>query len=147
MVPGLSAGLMVLAGAANAVMDLTKSKSMWSRSTWSKLPANHWWTKWAGPDSWKNKWKLDKDGKTTSSDRFFMSSTVFVFITDAWHFFQMLWSTLFILAALMYMPIWGWGGIPVFLVYVVEFIVLKAAYTGTFVLLFDYIFKKKADEK
>ncbi len=50
-------------------------------------PDSGWFDKWANPaTSWRNKWA---EGSTTKP-RFFGSSTFFVFVTDAWHFFQML---------------------------------------------------------
>jgi hypothetical protein len=42
--------------------------------------------KWWNPAiSWKNKWK---NGDPTQGERFFGSSTFFVSLTNAWHFFQ-----------------------------------------------------------
>ena len=53
------------------------------------LPNNSWWSM---KDSWRNKWK-NKDPK--QGEAFLGSSTVFVFLTDAWHFFQFIMLTCF----------------------------------------------------
>ena len=52
------------------------------------------WDEWNPAFSWRNKYK-QKEGKIVIKnnrpvDRFFLSSTVLVFLTDAWHFFGFL---------------------------------------------------------
>ena len=39
-------------------------------------------------NSWRNKWKLDEFGDPTHEERFFLSSTMLVFLTDFWHFMK-----------------------------------------------------------
>ena len=46
------------------------------------LPNNSWWSM---KESWRNKWK---NGDPKQGEAFLGSSTVFVLLTDAWHFFQ-----------------------------------------------------------
>jgi hypothetical protein len=41
---------------------------------------------WGVSVSWKNKWKKDSEGKVlVGQERFWLSSTVLVFLTDVWH--------------------------------------------------------------
>lgn len=89
---------MLLAGIFNAVMDRI---NMFESSIFSKLPGKYqnWWNP---KNAWKNKWKLDENGKPTKEPRFFLSTTLFVFTTDAWHFFQMLWRITITLAIVFY---------------------------------------------
>ncbi|NQY42380.1 MAG: hypothetical protein HRT87_03420 [Legionellales bacterium] len=68
--------LIIIAGIANAFMDTIAFKNG------GRLPKNKWWSM---KDSWKNKWK---NGDPEQGEAFLGSSTVFVFVTDAWHFFQ-----------------------------------------------------------
>ena len=51
----------------------------------------NWWTK----DSWMNKWK---NGNPKEGERFPGSSTVFVWVTDAWHFANTLQMTMYLFA-------------------------------------------------
>ena len=78
--------LFFIAGIANAFMDTIAHKGG------GILPRNKWWTM---KDSWKNKWK---NGDPKQGERFFLSSTALVFVTDAWHFFQMIMLSCFALA-------------------------------------------------
>ena len=82
------------------------SKAMMDLSADNKLAAR----KWNKINSWKNKWKLDSEGKVMSNkkrsfyylwiykpnyiERFPYSSTILVFLTDFWHF----WQKIFILS-------------------------------------------------
>jgi hypothetical protein len=83
--------LVFFASLFNALMDLS-SENIFKKDWWNK-------------ESWKNKWKLDADGnllpctvywwylwlyKPEYQERFPYSSTILVFLTDGWHFFQFL---------------------------------------------------------
>lgn len=73
--------LMILASTSEAIMD--KLQFHYSKSIFSKLNERFW-----NPEiSHANKWK---DGDKLKGERFFLSSTVFVFLTDAWHLFKWL---------------------------------------------------------
>ena len=54
-----------------------------------------WWNK---DESWRNKWK---NGDPLQGERFLGSSTVFVWATDGWHFFQSLFLNMLILGLLL----------------------------------------------
>jgi hypothetical protein len=68
-----------LAGTAEAVMDVLQFK--FEQSSFSKLNPNFWNPK----ISWQNKWKKIGPSGITNEERFFLSSTVLVFLTDGWH--------------------------------------------------------------
>ena len=70
----LYVALFLLAGLSKAVADATAHGS-------PRLLA--WFPRWSGPDSWKYKYKY---GSSTAGPRFFGSTTVFVAVTDLWHF-------------------------------------------------------------
>jgi hypothetical protein len=71
----------ILFGLFEAVMD--KLQFHYKRSIFK----NYQSTWWDPKNSWKNKWK---NGDKEQGERFLFSSTVFVFVTDAWHFFKFL---------------------------------------------------------
>jgi len=130
--------LLFIAGIANAMMDTLKSQ--WPVSRWMDLPAGHWWYQWAGPSAWRNKWK---HGVPANGERFWLSSTALVFVTDGWHFFQMIWGTCFVLAIVFYQPIglfFSW--LPVwFPVWLADFIILKGVYLLAFNVFYEKVFK------
>lgn len=135
--------LAVLAGLSNAIMDRTKTKSMWNSSIWSKLPEDNWWVKWAGPNAWLNKWKLDDNGKSTGKPRFFLSTTAFVFVTDAWHFFQMMWRNLMMVIIIIY-GYFGMGDVNLWIIpnWIFDYIFISVAYLISFNVFYDHVFKK-----
>ena len=84
---------------------------------------------WNPQDSWKNKWKED-----LKTEKFLFSSTILVFLTDAWHLFQSGLIFCLMLAIVLYKPIVN---------KYVDFIILHIVFTGTFELFFSRIFKKR----
>ena len=77
--------LTIVSGLSKAIMDLSEDKKL-------KFKNEFFWLK---AYSWKNKWKLDDKSNPISKDkkyveRFFGSSRWFVFLTDAWHLFGLL---------------------------------------------------------
>lgn len=75
----ISVIFLCLAAILDAIQDTLKSK--FNTSIFKNLGT--WWN----PElSWVNKWAVG----STTKERFLASSTIFVFITDAWHFFKML---------------------------------------------------------
>lgn len=72
----------ILAAVCKAVMDTLQfhfEESIFNRVIWMRL--KFWWPEM----SWKNKYK---NGDPKAGPRFLLSTTVFVFLTDAWHLFQ-----------------------------------------------------------
>ncbi len=130
--------LLIVAGIANAMMDTLKSQ--WYNSKFNYIPIAHWFYQWAGTESWRNKWK---HGNKVEGERFWLSSTALVFITDGWHFFQMIWGTAFCLAIVFYQPIgllfhWIPEWIPL---WIVDFVILKSVYLITFNIFYERVFR------
>ena len=72
--------LILVSAVGKSVMD--KLQFHYSKSIFSKFKNQQFWN----PEiSWKNKWK---NGNKLQGESFFLSSTLFVFTTDAWHLFQ-----------------------------------------------------------
>jgi len=115
--------LMILAGIFNATMDVLKyrfKKSIFS--TWK-------YQDWINPAlSWDNKWK------PTSKFGDLIMSTVFVWVTDMWHFVKMLMLLCISLAIVFYHPIYAWW---------VDIFIMYFAFTGTFELFFSKILIKR----
>ena len=89
---------------------------------------------WIDPSiSSQNKWKYNEYG-IWIGEKFFGSSTFFVFLTDFWHFakFMML---LFIMASIIfYQPLVNWW---------VDILIMYCAFTVTFEIFFSKIFIRK----
>jgi|TARA_R110001592_G_scaffold234108_2_gene491710 hypothetical protein len=131
----LSVLFLVLAGMCNAVMD--KIVFHWDDSVFkgSKLD---WW---ANPEvSYKNKWK--NNSNSSGGEKFPGSSTVFVWVTDLWHFAQSFMISFFVLAALFYADgIINYFDNNWFNIFI-DFIILKSAFSLTFELFWSVILKK-----
>lgn len=69
-----------LAAVSESVMD--KLQFHFERSVFARLKNKQWWNP---KTSWRNKWK---NGNKEEGEKFFLSSTIFVFTTDAWHLFK-----------------------------------------------------------
>lgn len=91
--------------------------------------------------AWKNKWKLDADGEAkVGQERFFGSSTVFVFTTDLFHFCKFAHNRLDGLSWGVYTlghrkkkkRIW----------YLVDFAIKSAAYSAGFQFSYNIILKR-----
>jgi hypothetical protein len=85
--------LVAVSGLAKAVQDTLTFH--FSSSVFKNLPA------WNPILSWKNKWK---NGDPLQGERFWGSSTVFVFVTDAWHLAQFFRINL-LFASMIFLPI------------------------------------------
>lgn len=124
----ISIVFLMLAGIANAVMDTLQFR--YSISVFN----SPMWREWADPRiSWKNKWK---DGKKEKGERFLLSSTVFVWTTDLWHFAQSIMISSFVLAAICYSPVFGLGGWWDILI---DFLLFKTAFSISFELFWRKI--------
>ena len=119
--------MILTASAAKAVMDVLQFH--YETSIFSRIK-NRRIMEWFNPIySWKNKWK---DGDVMKGEVFFGSSTILVWTTDAWHFFQHVMITCFMLSIVIYRPMFGIA---------LDFVLLYVSFTGLFELLFHTIFK------
>ena len=88
---------------------------------------------WVDPTySWVNKWKWD--GTRKIGEKFFGSTTIFVFVTDLWHlskFFMLLFITG---AVVFYHPIFNWWA---------DLLLIYSIFTVTFELFYSKILIKK----
>lgn len=117
-----------LAGFFNSIMD--KIRFHWKKSIFSNIK-NPRVLDWVSPKlSWDNKWKSVRAEK----EKFPGSSTVFVWLTDLWHFAQFMMICCFILAALFYVPVLGmWW----------DFIIMYTIFGTTFELFYSKVWSKK----
>lgn len=74
-------------------------------------------------------------------EKFLGSSTVFSFLTDAWHFFKFTMLTSLFLTIVFYTPIIKMDG--AFLELAANFILLRLIYGAVFEIIFSKILKKK----
>lgn len=84
---------------------------------------------WDWKISWRNKWK---NGDILQGEKFLFSSTIFVFLTDAWHLFKFLMLLFLILSIYFYVPIIGIFDIPLFFI----------IWGITFELFYNFVFFK-----
>ena len=126
--------LLSIAGLANATMDILKwhYKDSWFSKLGSKVK---WFERWAGPGSWQNKYK---DRTPSLGPAFLGSTTLLVFTTDAWHFFQMVWRVSFTLAV---SPA-GYVNIPFVPEMLSDFIVNSGIYLIVFNLFYEKILRR-----
>ena len=108
-----------LAGISNAVMD-TLQHHFW-QSIFNTDRFNHKW--WDPEESWSNKYKNNKEA---DGPKFPGSTTVFVFVTDAWHLFQFLMITFCAIAVVIPMN-YHW------LIKIAGVLLLKLAWSGLFI--------------
>jgi hypothetical protein len=81
-------GLIVIAGAANGLMDRISFHYNTIPDSWNQ-------DFWNPQKSWRNKWK---NGDHTQGEKFTFSSTFLVGFTDAWHLLKSLMLTALMLA-------------------------------------------------
>ena len=92
---------------------------------------------WNKSVSWKNKWK---NGDQAQGEAFPGSSTIFVSLTDGWHFFQHFFLLPLFLIPIAYSqcyPLINWS-----LWMVLDFIMMYAYFTGIFQIVY-WLFNKK----
>lgn len=120
--------LVFCAGSANGVMD--KLQFHFDNSVFGAMPdsSSRFWNP---KQSWKNKY-VDWDAGD-KQPAFFLSTTALVGLTDAWHLFQSVMITCFVLAILCYRrQAKRW-------VYVLHFVLLKLSFSAGFTFMFDYL--------
>ena len=126
--------LLIIAGISKSIMDTVDFH--FETSIFSNIKSEQRKLWWNQSEGWKNKYK-DRD--STKGRKFPGSLTWLVFVTDAWHFFQMLlYLSLFGVATLaltISLPIsWYW--------YILIFAGMKILFSGVFELFWSKIWVK-----
>ena len=128
-----------LAGFFNSIMDILFSN--FEGSIFSQLNPLFW-----NPQvSWKNKWAQPFPQPTENKwyyfgfpppykERFPYSSTIFVFLTDAWHLAKALMLFFIMLAVVSYKPLISYWG---------DALLLYVTFTGVFTIFYSYIWVGK----
>jgi len=129
----LGISMVMLAGLSNAVMD--KLQFHWHWSIFSYYNTVYKEQFWNPKESWKNKYKSGTDYQI---EKFKFSTTLLVFLTDAWHLFQML-HTLLLFAGVSLIGYFSNNYLELF-IYV---LISRIIYGLTFELFFKIIFEKK----
>jgi len=123
--------LIFFAGVFNAIMD--KIQFHWSKSVFDNIEDKKI-RKWCDPKiSHKNKWK---NGNKEEGEVFLGSSTVFVFVTDLWHFCQFLMLTCIMLAIVLY-------GNYFSLYFLIDFVILRIIFSIGFTIFWDKFLNKR----
>ena len=127
--------LLTFAGISKAIMDVFITQSTWEKTLFKRVAYNakglYWKRFWSYLDiSYKNKYKDIK----TLEPQFMGSTTMFVFVTDAWHFFQMLTYTSLFLGIVFYSP---------YVNPIIDFIILRS-YFGIIFSTTYYLLKRKS---
>jgi len=125
--------LVILAGIANAVMD--KIQFHWHNSIFAN-GTEYKEQFWNPAISWKNKYKPGLESYKYEKFRF--STTLLVFLTDAWHLFQMV-HTLFLFAGISLIAYFCNSFLELFL-----YVLLSRILYG---LCFELFFKKLLSKK
>ncbi len=130
----ITLSLLIVGVSAYACMAVLEFR--YSRSVFSKLGNDRFWNPY---QSNSNKWKHDEHGlieirKGRRVERFPGSSTIFVFVTDAWHMMQFFFLNSVILSiAINTAEIkWYWS-----------FLIIRVLYSIVFNSLFDRLLLKK----
>jgi hypothetical protein len=98
-----------LAGFFNSIMDTLRMH--WKISIFSNIK-NPKLMDWVNPKlSWDNKWKTKK----AIEERFKWSSTLLVFVTDLWHFAQLMMFICFAFGAVTYVPVVGFLSFTIYI--------------------------------
>ncbi|NPV13271.1 MAG: hypothetical protein HPY57_16040 [Ignavibacteria bacterium] len=120
----------LIAGIFKAIMDTLQfhfDKSIFINNN------KNWWN----PSiSWKNKYK-NNDPK--QGPKFFGSTTFLVSLTDAWHFFQMLFLTSIFLGLVFYIPFFS-----VSYTWIFDFVIYRIIFSSSFNLFYDYLLRSKS---
>jgi hypothetical protein len=112
--------LIFLAGVCNAVMDVLRFR--FSSSVF-RFCDNQ---KWVNPlYSHRNKWK---DGNIDNGEAFLGSSTIFVFVTDFWHFSKFLMLLFMMGSVVFYVPLINWW-VDLILIYSIFTIIFELFYS------------------
>ncbi len=130
---------LIIAAISDAAMDIIQFKfhsSIFSKSI------NFWY--WFNPEeSWRNKYK-NRDPK--QGPAFFGSTTFLCWLTDAWHFFQIIMISCFticIILALNNLILLNCNKLNILIIDVILFVIIKILYGTCFELFWNKIFVKK----
>jgi hypothetical protein len=118
--------LILLSGGFEAIMDTLQFH--YDKSIFKKFKNQIFWCPLF---SWANKWK---DGDPKNGEKFIGSSTIFVGLTDAWHFFKLL-HNLTIFLGLLLISIYTTS----FFYTTFYFIISRVIFGISFSLVFKYI--------
>ena len=118
----------VAASISEAIMDTLQFH--YERSIFKFNPVKYNQLFWDASISWVNKWK----DETYKTEKFLGSSTIFVFTTDAWHFFKFL-RNLFLFIGL---PLLGIGSINI----IIAVVIARILYGLVFTLFFSKLLLK-----
>ena len=127
------AALLIVAGIGKAVMDTLQFH--FSASVFKTLVNSYWWNP---AISWKSKYK---NHDPSQGPAFPGSTTIFVFVTDAWHFFQFIFLNSLFGSIIMYrlseysMTYFGWWG------YIIDFLIMSILFRVIFQIFYSKILK------
>ena len=100
---------------------------------------------WCPGESWANKWTLNEAGNPVPGmERFWGSSTVFVFVTDGWHLAKFLFLLMLkaaVLLAVLWVPVNPWLKSPRPIWWGVSFVVATLAFSSGFWLTYNFLLK------
>ena len=115
--------IIFFAGSFNAVRDIAGNKAWYNISI---FPANEPGSFWGHTEkTWENKWARNEAGEVlVGKERFWLSSTALVWITDLWHASKSLMILAFQIAVLLYRR----PAKKIF--YLTDLIALKLAFSG-----------------
>jgi hypothetical protein len=115
--------IIFFAGMFNAVHDIAGNKAWYNISI---FPANEPGSFWGHTnDTWQNKWARSEAGEVlVGKERFWLSSTALVWITDLWHASKSLMILAFQIALLLY----RWPAKRIF--YLTDLVLVKLAFSG-----------------
>jgi len=129
--------LFIVAAISDAATDVISFR--FENSIFSKFKNKNWFDP---SESWKNKYK---NKNPQDGPAFFGSTTCFVFLTDAWHFFQMIMLTCFdfiAIFAINFMFFHNYSILKILLIDILIFICIKTVYGFIFGLFWDNLFLK-----
>jgi len=124
----------IIAGISKSIMDTVDFH--FNQSIFNNIKNKKWRNWFNESEGWKNKYK-DRDPK--KGPAFPGSTTIFVFITDAWHFFQMIMLSSLFISMTLCLTIslslqWYW--------FILIFFALKSLMTLTFELFYSKVWRK-----
>ena len=127
--------LTIVAGIAKSIMDIINFK--YEESIFSKIPKTSYWYHWFNSPkvTWLNKYK---DRNPEKGPAFFYSTTIFVWVTDAWHFFQFIMlSCIQMIIALLFTSLCD----SIYFITVTQFIIILLGTFFSFKTLLSFTFE------
>lgn len=120
--------LVIAASISEAIMDTIQFH--YERSIFKLDPIKYNPLFWDASISWQNKYKEN----SMTEEKFYGSKTIFVFLTDAWHFFKFL-RNLFLFIGL---PLLGLGSLNI----IIAVVIARVLYGLVFTFCFDKVLIK-----